>query len=388
MEKFDCLIIGAGVVGLAVAKDLAVTGRSVLLIERHDSFGKETSSRNSEVIHGGMYYPNGSLKAGLCVEGRHLLYDFCNTYKVPFKKTGKIIVAVDQQEITALEKLFQLGRINGVEGLRLIDKEGIKSLEPHVSGIAALFSPETGIIDSHRLMSNLADLARDAGVVIAYGSEFLRAIKEKSGYSIVIRNGTDELNLSARVVINSAGLDSDTVAQNAGIDLDKYHYRLHYCKGQYFRLSSAKARLLRMLVYPVPKPASGGLGVHATIDLAGGVRLGPDDEYLKSRAQDYSVNPLSRFSFYDSARKFIPFVAEDDLSADTSGIRPKLQEEGGDFRDFVISDEAAKGFPGFFNLIGIESPGLTASLAISRYVSEKAKYILKNKMWLRKVKYA
>ncbi len=371
MEKFDCIVIGAGVVGLAVAKDLAIAGRSVLLIERHDSFGKETSSRNSEVIHGGMYYPVGSLKAVLCAEGRRLLYDFCSAYKVPFKKTGKIIVATDREEIPALEKLLQLGNANGVEGLRLIAKEEIKSFEPYVSGVAALYSPETGIIDSHRLMSSLSALAKESGAIIAYHSEFLRASKEKDTYKIVIRNGIDELSLTARIVINSAGLDADTVAQNSGFDLEKCDYNLHYCKGQYFRLNSAKARLLKMLVYPVPKPASGGLGVHATVDLAGGLRLGPDDEYLKLRVQDYSVDPLRRLKFYDSARKFIPFISEEDLYADTAGMRPKLQEPGGDFRDFVISDETDKGFPGFINLIGIESPGLTASLAISRYVKDR-----------------
>jgi L-2-hydroxyglutarate oxidase LhgO len=371
MEKFDCLVIGAGVIGLAVANSLAKEGQSVLAIERHDSFGKETSSRNSEVIHGGMYYPSGSLKATLCVEGRRLLYDFCNLHKIPFKKTGKIIVATERQEIPALEKLFQLGIANGVENLRLINKEEIKNLEPHISGIAGLYSPETGIIDSHRFMSRLDLLAKDNGAMIAYKSEFLRASKEKEGYKVVIRNGMEELSLIATTVVNSAGLDSDFVAQNIGIDLDKHNYRLYYCKGQYFRLSSAKARLLRMLVYPVPKPASGGLGVHATVDLAGGVRLGPDDRYSESRIQDYSVDPSDRIKFYDSARRFMPFICESDLCADTAGIRPKLQGPGGDFRDFVISDESRKGFPGVINLIGIESPGLTASLAISHYVRNR-----------------
>lgn len=368
MEKFDCIVIGAGVVGLAVANDLAEDGRSVLLIERHDSFGKETSSRNSEVIHGGMYYPTGSLKANLCVEGRRLLYDFCNTYKIPHKKTGKIIVATAKEEVPALEKILQLGKENKVEGLCLITEKEIKSFEPQVSGISAIHSPETGIIDSHKLMSCLVDSAKERGAMIAYNSDFLRSAKKRDSYELVVRNGNDKLNLTAKIVINSAGLDSDIVAQNAGFDLDKCNYRLHYCKGQYFRLSSAKARLLKMLVYPVPKPASGGLGVHATVDLAGGVRLGPDDEYLKLRIQDYSVNPSDRIKFYDSAHKFMPFISENDLYADTAGMRPKLQKPGGDFRDFVISDETEKGFPGFINLIGIESPGLTASLAISRYL--------------------
>lgn len=220
-------------------------------------------------------------------------------------------------------------------------------------------------------MSCMADLAQKRGAMIAYNSEFSQAVKEHDGYRVIIKNEADELNLSARIVINSAGLDSDIVAERAGFDLEKYRYRIHYCKGQYFRLNNAKARLLKMLVYPVPKPVSGGLGVHVTVDMAGGARLGPDDEYLKGRVQDYSVDSSCRVKFYDSARRFIPFISEADLSADTAGIRPKLQEPGGDFRDFVISDEADKGFPGFINLIGIESPGLTASLAISRHVQEK-----------------
>ena len=254
MEKVDCLIIGAGVVGLAVANNLAKDGQSVLVIERHDSFGRETSSRNSEVIHGGMYYPTGSLKATLCGEGRRLLYDFCCAYNIPYTKTGKIIVATQSGEISALEKLLQLGNANGVEGLRLVTKEEIKGFEPQVSGVAALYSPETGIIDSHRFMSCLVTLAQGHGAMIAYNSEFLQARKDQSGYKIVVKNGTDELSLMAKIVINSAGLDSDIVAKNAGFDLDKYQYSIHYCKGQYFRLNSAKARLLRMLVYPVPKP--------------------------------------------------------------------------------------------------------------------------------------
>lgn len=371
MEGFDCIIIGAGVIGLAVANELAAYGRSILVLERNNSFGQETSSRNSEVIHGGMYYPPDSLKARFCVEGRRLLYDFCIEHGIPHKKTGKIIVATDSEEISSLENLFELGSINAVEGLRFITREEIKSFEPQVFGVAALYSPETGIIDSHRFMSCLAASAQDSGAMIAYNSEFLQATKGQGGYKVVVRNGDDELDLVARIVINSAGLDSDIVAQNAGFDLEKYRYNINYCKGQYFRLSSAKARLLKMLVYPVPKPASGGLGVHVSLDMAGGVRLGPDDEYLRLHIKDYSVDPLRRFKFYDSVSKFIPFISEDDLSMDISGIRPKLQEPGGDFRDFMISDEDEKGFPGFINLIGIESPGLTASLAISGYVKDK-----------------
>jgi len=370
MEKTDILIVGAGVIGLAISAELAKSYKNILVIEKQDSFGQETSSRNSEVLHGGMYYPSGSLKAALCVRGRRLAYDFCAKHSIPHKKTGKIIVATEQEEVAALDKLLQLGRANEVEGLRLITKEEIKDFAPQVYGIAGLYSPETGIIDSHRFMSCLAALAKERGVLFAYNCEFLQANKNNHGYKVAIKNGADEINLTAKIVINSAGLDSDIVAKNSGFDLDKNQYNMHYCKGQYFRLNSAKAKDLKMLVYPVPKPASGGLGVHVTVDLAGGVRLGPDDEYLKERLRDYSVDPLRRYKFYDSAHKFIPFISEEDLCADIAGMRPKLQEPGGSFRDFVISDEAGKGFTGFINLIGIESPGLTASLAISRYVKD------------------
>ena len=370
MEKTDILIIGAGVVGLAISFELSKSYKNIVVLEKLDSFGQETSSRNSEVLHAGMYYQAASLKAGLCVKGRRLLYDFCAKHNIPHKKTGKIIVATEPAESPSLDKLLQLGRVNGVEGLHLIAREGINALQPQVYGIAGLYSPETGIIDSHRYMSCLVSLASQRGVLFAYNCQFLQASKEGSGYRVVVRNGADEINLTAKVVINSSGLNSDIVAKNSGFDLDKNQYNLHYCKGQYFRLNNAKAKDLKMLVYPVPKPSSGGLGVHVTVDLAGSVRLGPDDEYCKGHVQDYSVDPSRRYKFYDSARKFIPFISEDDLCADIAGIRPKLQESGGNFRDFVISDGRDNGLAGFINLIGIESPGLTASLAIAHYVKD------------------
>ncbi len=371
MEKTDILIIGAGVIGLAVAKELSFNRKDIVIVEKNKSFGQETSSRNSEVIHGGMYYPSGTLKAELCINGRHLLYQLCNEKKIPHKKIGKLIIATDKDELSALEVILAQGKSNGAKGLRFITEAQIKKLEPKVSGIAALYSPETGIIDSHALMDYLLTAAEENGVTVAYNAEVIAIKKNNDGYRVTIKNNGEIVQIKALVVINCAGLDSDIIAGMIGVDILKEKYNLHYCKGQYFRLNSAKARLLKMLVYPVPEPASGGLGVHATVDMAGGVRLGPDDEYLKLRIQDYSVNPLSRLKFYESARKFIPFISEEDLSVDTAGIRPKLEEPGGDFRDFVISDEADKGFPGFINLIGIESPGLTASLAISRYVREK-----------------
>jgi L-2-hydroxyglutarate oxidase LhgO len=365
MDKIDFLIIGAGVVGLAVAEVLADPGKDIVIVDRNKSFGRETSSRNSEVIHGGMYYPTNSLKAQLCVKGRILLYDFCRKHNIPHKKTGKLIVAIEKEEIPALQKLHDTGRDNGVDGLRLIDYGELKKMEPNVNGIAALYSSETGIIDSHRLMQAFLDIANDAGVMAAFESEVIAIEKGGDGYKVAIRNNNETNVVCARVVINCAGLDSDKIAAMAGMDIKKYIYDLHYCKGQYFRLTSNKAGLIKGLVYPVPKPKSGGLGIHATVDMAGGVRLGPDDEYLASNVKDYNVREDKRHDFFISARKFLPFLDENDLYADTAGIRPKLQDKGDDFRDFVIKDEADKGFPGFINLIGIESPGLTASRAIA-----------------------
>ena len=370
MENFDIVIIGAGVVGVAIASELAQAdlNKNILVLEKADSCGQETSSRNSEVIHGGMYYPSDTLKANLCVEGRRLLYEICARQKLPCKKTGKLIIAVENEELAALDDIRRQGELNGVEGLRMISRAELRKIEPNLNGMAALFSEETGIIDSYQLMEYFLQTAREKGVIAAYNSEAVGINKMDSGYKITVRNLDETLVIKSAVVINSAGLDSDTLAKCAGIDLKKNKYELHYCKGQYCRVASGKAKLLNRLAYPVPKPKSGGLGVHATLDLGGGLRLGPDDKYSNNRIKDYSVDESKKREFYLSAVKFMPFINEQDLSLDIAGIRPKLQEELGEFRDFVIKEESDKGFPGFINLIGIESPGLTASPAIAKYV--------------------
>lgn len=355
-------------VGLAIAKELGARGKEVVLVEKNSSFGQETSSRNSEVIHGGMYYPAGTLKARLCVQGREMLYELCMTRNIPHKKIGKLIVAAEKDEIVALENILSLGKANGVAGLTMLDEKDVKKIEPNISAIAALYSPETGIIDSHRLMQHFLDFAKAQGAIAAFNSEVTAIDKEPGGYRVVIKNGNESFDLHSRIVINSAGLESDKVAAMAGIDIKQNKYELHYCKGEYFRIKSGKAGLVNGLVYPVPKSKSGGLGIHATVDLGGGVRLGPDDAYLPSNIKDYSLHEHKKADFYASARKFMPFLEENDLFPDTSGIRPKLQANGGDFRDFVIKEESDKGLSGFINLIGIESPGLTASCAIARFV--------------------
>ncbi|MDD5428957.1 MAG: NAD(P)/FAD-dependent oxidoreductase [Candidatus Omnitrophica bacterium] len=370
MYKTDILIIGAGVVGLAVAEELSRSSKSVIVVEKNESFGQETSSRNSEVIHGGMYYPKNSLKARLCVRGRELLYGLCREHNIPHKKTGKLIVATDDEETAQLEELFRAGQANGVDGLKMLGQGEVKKLEPEVSAIAALHSAETGIVDSHKLMRHLLKSGKDRGVTFAFNSEVTDVGIAGGGYTVSVTSGGEKADLDARIVINSAGLDSDRIAQSAGIDTKKRGYELHYCKGQYFRLADRKNRLASRLVYPVPRNRSGGLGIHVTPDLAGSLRLGPDDNYLGGRTKDYSVDEKKRGDFYRSVAKFLPALKEADLFPDLSGIRPKLQPKGGEFRDFIIKEESDSGLPGFINLIGIESPGLTASLAIAEEVKK------------------
>lgn len=368
MEEIDILVIGAGVVGLAIACEVAEKSKSILVAEKNNSFGQETSSRNSEVIHAGIYYPNGSLKATMCVEGRELLYEICEKNKIPQRKTSKLIVATEPEELQLLKDLFNQGKGNGVKGLRMLSNREVKDLEPNINAVSALFSEETGIIDSHRLMQYFYGQARDNGALVVYNSEVVGIEKISDGYKVSVVNDAEIADLKSRVVINCAGLDSDRIAQLSGIDIQKFKQELHYCKGQYFRVNGKKSGLIKRLVYPVQEPNSPGLGIHATLDLAGSIRLGPDDQYLETRNRDYAVDSSKRHDFYTSVKIFLPFIEEDDLIEDTSGIRPKLQEQGGGFRDFIIEDEKDKRLPGFINLVGIESPGLTASAAIAKYV--------------------
>lgn len=373
MDEIDIAIIGAGVIGLAISKEVTTKENSVVILEKNKSFGQETSSRNSEVIHGGMNYPYGSLKSKMCVEGKRLLYEICKRDKIPHKKTSKLIVAASKEEISILDKLLIQGENNGVENLTIIDKQKMQQIEPNVLGCAALYSPDTGIIDSHQLMQYFLNCAKDNGAIFSYNSQVTGIEKLADGYKISIKNNNETETLKTQVVINCAGLDSDTTAAMVGIDIKNAKYKLHYCKGEYFRVKSSKAALIKRVIYPAPDAKGAGLGIHATLDLNGGLRLGPDDEYLKTREKNYSVDEHKRYNFYASIKKIMPFIEENDLSPDIAGIRPKLQAPGEDFRDFVIKEEKDMGFPGFINLIGIESPGLTASPAIARHVKDLIK---------------
>jgi len=369
MEKVGVTIIGAGVVGLSVASEISNFKNSVYVIERHESFGRETSSRNSEVIHAGIYHPKDSLKTKMCIEGNKLIYETCTKNNIPHKKQGKLIVATDISEIPDLERLFANASANGAEDLELLTKGKIKDLEPNIRAEAAIYSKTTGIVDSHGLMKYYAFKATHNGTVISYHTEVKSLREKKGGYEItVVDSNNEEFSFLTDVLVNSAGLESDKIAQMVGIDVDKEGYRLKYCKGQYFGLPAKKSRLINRLVYPLPMPKSAGLGIHATPNLTGTVRLGPDDEYIERENANYDIDEHAKVKFYDSAAKFLPFLEEGDLSPDTSGIRPKLQGPDEPFRDFVIKEESRLGLPGFINLIGIESPGMTAAPAIARYV--------------------
>ncbi len=364
-------IIGAGVVGLAVAAELSGTYPGVLLVDRNPSFGQETSSRNSEVIHAGIYYARGSLKAALCVAGRRLLYAYCQAHGIPHHRCGKLIVATDAAQEGVLASIRQQALENGVDDLEMVGTRQIKAMEPNVKACAALFSPSTGIVHSHRLMRSFLARAKKQGAHFVPHTTVQRVERQADGrYHVHVSypDGATDV-FTSRWIVNCAGLASDHMAASVGIDIDGCGYRLHYWKGDYFSLDVPPG-YLRRLVYPVPQVNHVGLGIHATIDLAGRVKLGPNATYLPGRQIDYTVDAAARPSFYQAAVRYLPDITEAQLNPEMAGIRPKLQRPGDPARDFVIAEESSKGFPGMVNLIGIESPGLTASLAIARKVAE------------------
>jgi len=365
-DRADVTIIGAGVIGLAVAAQVARQRRHVYVLEKNEGFGLETSSRHSGVIHAGIYYPQDSLKAKLCVAGNRRLYDLCPQYDIGCRRSGKLIVAADDGESGELEVLLERGRLNDAEDLKLLSRRELKALEPNVAGVAAMLSPSTGIIDSHGLMQYFISKAVEEGAQIAYKTRVVGIAKVADGYRVRVEDGGGESSFITRTLVNCAGLYSDKVAGMAGIDIDGAGYRLHYGKGEYFSLKSRRESAVSRLIYPVPPSNIAGVGIHITFDLEGRVRLGPNVQYVDSL--DYTVDNRHKKLFYDSAKKLLPAIEYDDIEPETAGIRPKLQEPGGEIRDFVIRDEADKGLPAFINLIGIESPGLTAAPAIAEYV--------------------
>lgn len=366
LPEVEVAVIGAGVIGLATAREIAQDREGIFVFEKNRTFGLETSSRNSEVIHAGIYYPEDSLKAKLCVEGKKLLYGLCDRHNIACKKCGKIVVAADENEINWLEELHKQGGRNGVDDLLLLSRTEVKRLEPYIEARAGLLSPSSGIFDSHNLMRLLHSQARERGAEFVFGTEVVGIERASAKYKVQIRDRDGISSLAAHTVVNCAGLNSDRVAQSAGIDIAKTGYRLHYCKGEYFSLDSKYRNLMSRLIYPPPEQA--GHGIHWRQGLDGRVLLGPSAEYVE--AIDYAVDETHKRYFYDSVGRFFRFIQLEDLAPESAGIRPKLQGPEDNFRDFVIVHEEKAGFPGLINLIGIESPGLTASLAIAKYVSK------------------
>ena len=363
----EITIIGAGVIGLAIAEKISEEHNNVFLIEKHPSFGQETSSRNSEVIHAGIYYPEDSLKARLCVEGKRLLYDYCKKYDVPHNNCGKLIVATSKEEIAVIEGIRQTAMKNGVDDLMVLEREQIAEMEPNIFALKALFSPSTGIVDSHSLMKQYETNTINNGCQVVYGSEVTGIKQIKHGYEITLLDADKkDYSFTSEIVINSAGLTSDKVSEMVGIDDD--NLKILFCKGEYFRVNPSKNRLIKRLIYPVPHHNLEGTGIHVTIDMGGGVKLGPDVKYLDSNVYDYKLTASKQEEFYKSAKKFLPFLEFDDIAPEMAGIRPKLQRPGEMLRDYYILEESGRGYPGFINLIGMESPALTSSIAIANYV--------------------
>ena len=364
MFKVEAVVVGAGVVGLSIARDLALQGVQVLLLEKESTIGSGTSSRNSEVIHAGLYYEPGSLKARLCVRGRDMLYRYCDERRVPNRRCGKLVVATDQSEEAYLSHLLQRAEQNGLEDIELIGSKRLSSLEPQIRGTHALLSRSSGILDSHALMLSYQADAAAAGATIVLRTPVLAA--SVAGRKIQLRTGgTESTELEADLVVNAAGLDAwDFSASVSGLARTTIPPKI-LAKGNYFNLTGTKAPS-RHLVYPVPEP--GGLGIHLTLDLAGQARFGPDVEWIDRI--DYAVDPDRAGRFYAAIRRYWPGLPDGALQPAYSGIRPKSAAAGQS--DFVIQGPQDTGHRGYIALYGIESPGLTASLAIAEYVAQLA----------------
>jgi L-2-hydroxyglutarate oxidase LhgO len=363
-DKIDCVVIGAGVVGLAVARAIALSpafaGREVMVLEAENAIGTGTSSRNSEVIHAGIYYPQGSLKAKLCVEGKAMLYKYSDSRGIGFKRCGKLLVATNESQLGQLQGIIAKAAANGVNDLVLITREEAQSMEPALSCVAAVHSPSTGIIDSHALMLSLQGDLENAGGMVVFNTAVSHMEIGVQGIRVFTEDGTE---LSASIVVNASGLHAPSLARRM-VGLDAAHVPPEfYCKGNYFTLGGRSP--FKHLIYPVPEAA--GLGVHLTLDLGGQAKFGPDVEWVES-GSDLVVDPARGDAFYAEIRKYWPALQDGSLVAGYAGIRPKINSQHEAAKDFVIQGADVHGIKALVNLFGIESPGLTSSLAIGRHV--------------------
>ncbi len=362
MDEIDCVVIGAGVVGLAVARALALQGREVLVLESEGAIGTGTSSRNSEVIHAGIYYAAGSLKARLCVEGRHALYAYAVDRGVPHRRCGKLIVATSEAQVAQLEAILAKAHANGVDDMVLLSAAEARALEPQLACLAALHSPSTGIVDSHALMLSLQGDLENARGMVALMSPVASAVCTPQAIELTSEDGTQ---LRCATVVNAAGLTAPLLAKRfEGLPQSSVP-EAYYAKGNYFTLAGRAP--FQRLIYPVPEAA--GLGVHLTLDLGGQAKFGPDVQWVDS-PDDLVVDPRRGDAFYDEVRRYWPALPDGALIPGYAGIRPKISGPDEPARDFLISGPETHGVPGLVNLFGIESPGLTSSLAIGRHVAE------------------
>jgi L-2-hydroxyglutarate oxidase LhgO len=375
MDRVDCVVIGAGVIGLAVAREMALQGRETILLERESAFGTISSARNSEVIHAGIYYPKDSLKAKLCVEGNRMLYEYCRTHHVATQPYGKLIVASDESQLDDLQAILYKAQQNNVPEIKMITGEQAKSMEPELSCSAAVLSASTGIVDSHGFMLSLLGGFEDAGGMIAYQSPLISAkplgANAQDGFELEI-GGTDGMKIQTKLLINCAGMSAPAIAKKIEGLAKEQIPKAYFAKGNYFSLSGKSP--FKHLIYPIPEP--GGLGVHLTLDMGGQAKFGPDVEWLEIDEEnqiDYTVNPKRGEGFYEAVRKYWPGLKDNALQPDYSGVRAKIVPPNAPAGDFCFNTPRDHGLEGLFNLYGFESPGLTSSLAIAKYLEGQIK---------------
>jgi L-2-hydroxyglutarate oxidase LhgO len=378
MEQVDCVVVGAGVVGLAVAREMALQGRETILLERESAFGTVSSARNSEVIHAGIYYPKDSLKAKLCVEGNRLLYEYCRSHQVSTQPYGKLIVAADETQINDLQAILYKAQNNGVPEIQMISGDEAKALEPNLKCVAAILSSTTGIVDSHGYMLSLLGGFEDAGGMVAYQSPLISAKPignhAEGGYELTIgsADSADGMQIQTKLLINCAGMSAPAIAQKIEGLKQEQIPKAYFAKGNYFSLSGKSP--FTHLIYPIPEP--GGLGVHLTLDMGGQAKFGPDVEWLEIDAEeqiDYTVNPKRGDGFYEAVRRYWPELKDGSLQPDYSGVRAKIVPPNSPAGDFCFNGPQDHGLYGLYNLYGFESPGLTSSLAIAKHLEGQIK---------------
>ena len=365
MTDTDIVIVGGGVVGVACAAQMSAAGHSVALLERHPKFGMETSTHNSGVVHAGLYYPQGSLKAQTCVDGSARLYSFCSAQRVPHDRCGKLVIAANDDEVPLVEALAGRAEANGVEGLEIVGSEFIRAREPHVAGVAALWSPATGRVEPEALVRALLRIALDKEAMVLAGTRVIGGEPTADGFAL----RTNHERITTRVVVNAAGLYADEVSASLGGE----RYTIYPCRGEYAELRKSRTGWVNGLVYPVPLPSGHGLGVHLTRTLGGRVTLGPTARF-QSRKDDYETDRLPVGDFLEPARTLLPGLTPEDLVEGGTGIRPKLHPPSGSFADFMIRPDG--NVPALIHAAGIESPGLTACLSIAARVAALAGNVL------------